>query len=144
MKPEYQHDVNALSMLCLQSPQGQSIPLSAIANITQTVGPLTVTHLAQLPSATISFDTLPGLSLSQATAAIQQVAREILPATITTSFQGSAQVFNQSFSDLGWLLLVSILVIYLIDISDNYQSFYVTSSSAANANIALQLVYTSK
>jgi hydrophobic/amphiphilic exporter-1 (mainly G- bacteria), HAE1 family len=54
------------------------------------------------------------VSLSQATEAIGKLAVEILPSTITTSFQGSAQVFNQSFGDLGWLLLVSIVVIYLI------------------------------
>ncbi|BCL37668.1 efflux RND transporter permease subunit [Nostoc sp. MS1] len=114
LKPEYQRDPTALGKLYIRSPNGQIVPLGAIANITQTVGPLTVTHLAQLPSATISFDTLPGVSLSQATEAIKQVAREILPATITPSFQGSAQVFNQSFNDLGWLLLISILVIYLI------------------------------
>jgi HAE1 family hydrophobic/amphiphilic exporter-1 len=114
LKQEFQQDPTALSMLYVRSSKGQLVPLAAIANITQTVGPLTVTHLAQLPSATISFDTLPGVSLSQATAAIQQVAQEILPATITTSFQGSAQIFNQSFNDLGWLLLISIVVIYLI------------------------------
>ncbi|OUL24951.1 efflux RND transporter permease subunit [Nostoc sp. 106C] len=114
LKPEFQRDPTALSILYIRSSNGQSIPLSAIANITENVGPLTVTHLAQLPSATISFETIPGVSLSQATDAIEQVAREILPATITTSFQGSAQVFSQSFNDLGWLLLVSIVVIYLI------------------------------
>ncbi len=114
LKPEYQRNPSALSMLYVRSSTGQIVPLKAIANITQTVGPLTVTHLAQLPSATISFDTLPGVSLSQATKAIQQVASEVLPATITTNFQGSAQVFNQSFNDLGLLLLVSIVVIYLI------------------------------
>ncbi|OUL21666.1 acriflavine resistance protein B [Nostoc sp. RF31YmG] len=114
LKPEFQRDPTALSILYIRSSNGQSIPLSAIANITENVGPLTVTHLAQLPSATISFETIPGVSLSQATDAIEQVAREILPATITTSFQGSAQVFSQSFNDLGWLLLISIVVIYLI------------------------------
>ncbi len=114
VKPEYQRDPNALSMIYLQSSTGQPIPLSAIANIVQTVGPLTVAHLSALPSATISFDTLPGVSLSQATEAIQEAAKEVLPATITSSFQGSAQVFSQSFNDLGMLLLVSIVVIYLI------------------------------
>ena len=114
VKPEYQRDPTALSMLYVPSRTGQPVPLSAIANITQTVGPLTVTHVAQLPSATISFDTLPGTSLSQATDAIKQAASELLPATITPSFQGSAQTFQQSFNDLGWLLLVSIVVIYLI------------------------------
>ncbi len=114
LKPEYQRDPNALSMLYVKSSTGQTIPLSAIANISQTVGPLTVTHLSALPSATISFDTIPGVSLSQATAAIKLAAQEILPSTITASFQGSTQVFQQSFNDLGLLLLVSIVVIYLI------------------------------
>jgi hydrophobic/amphiphilic exporter-1 (mainly G- bacteria), HAE1 family len=114
VKPEFQRDPSALSMLYVRSSSGRLVPLSAIATITQTVGPLTVTHLAQLPSATISFDTLPGVSLSQATEAIRKIAAEILPSTITPNFQGSAQVFQRSFSDLGWLLLVSIMVIYLI------------------------------
>ncbi|MFN6528792.1 efflux RND transporter permease subunit [Nostoc sp. ChiSLP03a] len=114
VKPEFQRDPSALSMLYVQSSTGKLVPLSAIANITQSVGPLTVTHVAQLPSATISFDTLPGTSLSQATDAIKQAASEVLPSTITPSFQGSAQTFQQSFNDLGVLLLVSIVVIYLI------------------------------
>ncbi|MEH2182602.1 efflux RND transporter permease subunit [Nostoc sp.] len=114
VKPEFQRDPSALSMLYVQSSTGKLIPLSAIANITQNVGPLSVTHVAQLPSATISFDTLPGTSLSQATDAIKQAASQVLPSTITPSFQGSAQTFQQSFNDLGVLLLVSIVVIYLI------------------------------
>ncbi|MEH2054356.1 efflux RND transporter permease subunit [Nostoc sp.] len=114
VKPEFQRDPSALSMLYVQSSAGKQVPLSAIANITQNVGPLTVAHVAQLPSSTISFDTLPGTSLSQATDAIKQAASELLPSTITPSFQGSAQTFQQSFNDLGALLLVSILVIYLI------------------------------
>lgn len=114
LKPEFQTDPSALSMLYIQSSKGQTIPLSAVSTITQGVGPLTVNHLSGLPSATISFDLLPGVSLSQATEAIQQVAREALPTTVTASFQGSSQVFQQSFNDLGQLLLVSIVVIYLI------------------------------
>jgi HAE1 family hydrophobic/amphiphilic exporter-1 len=114
LKPEFQRDPTALSLLYVRANDGKSIPLSTIATITQGVGPLTVNHLAQLPAATISFDTQLGTSLSDATAAIQQAAREVLPDTVTTSFQGSAKVFDQSFNDLGGLLLVSIVVIYLI------------------------------
>ncbi len=114
LKPEYQRNPSALSNIYVRSNKGQSVPLSAIATITPTVGPLTVNHLAELPSATISFELLPGTSLSQATAAIQKVAQDVLPSTITTDFQGSAKVFNQSFNNLGWLLLISIVVIYLI------------------------------
>jgi hydrophobic/amphiphilic exporter-1 (mainly G- bacteria), HAE1 family len=80
VKPEYQRDPNALSMLYVRSNAGRMVPLNAIATLTQAVGPLTVNHLSGLPSATLSFDTLPGTSLSQATAAIEQVAKELLPA----------------------------------------------------------------
>ncbi len=114
LKPEYQRDPSALSLLYVRSNTGQSIPLSSIATLSQTVGPLTIAHLSGLPSATISFDTLPGVSLSEATEAIKQAAKNILPSTVTAGFQGSTQAFQQSFGDLGWLLLVSIVVIYLI------------------------------
>ncbi|MBW4634628.1 MAG: efflux RND transporter permease subunit [Iphinoe sp. HA4291-MV1] len=114
LQPQFQRDPNALSLLYIRASNGQQVPLSTIANISQGVGPLTVTHLSQIPSATISFDLGSGMSLDQATQAINELARETLPSTITTSFQGSAQAFKQSFNDLGWLLLVSIVVIYLI------------------------------
>ena len=93
---------------------GAVMPLSSVANITQGIGPLTVNHLSGLPSATISFDTLPGTSLSDATDLIKQAAVEVLPNTVTASFQGAAQAFDDSFKSLGGLLIVSIVVIYLI------------------------------
>ncbi len=93
---------------------GVVLPLSSVATITQGIGPLTVNHLSGLPSATISFDTLPGVSLSDATALINKAAAEVLPSTVTASFQGAAQAFNDSFTSLGGLLIVSIVVIYLI------------------------------
>lgn len=114
LKPEFQKDATALSMIYVSDRNGSSVPLSAMASIIQNVGPLTVNHLAQLPSATISFDTQLGTSLNDATDAIKKVAKEVLPDTVTPSFQGSAQVFAQSFNDLGLLLLISIVVIYLI------------------------------
>jgi hydrophobic/amphiphilic exporter-1 (mainly G- bacteria), HAE1 family len=93
---------------------GVVLPLSSVATITQGIGPLTVNHLSGMPSATISFDTLPGVSLSDATALINKAAAEVLPSTVTASFQGAAQAFNDSFTSLGGLLVVSIVVIYLI------------------------------
>jgi HAE1 family hydrophobic/amphiphilic exporter-1 len=114
VSPEYQRDPSALSLLYVQSNQGKPIPLSAIATLVQGVSPLTVNHLSGLPAATISFDLTPGTSLSQATDAIKRVAQDTLPSSITASFQGSTQVFQQSFNSLGLLLVVSILVIYLI------------------------------
>ncbi len=137
LKPEYQRDPSALSSLYVRSSRpastttqtatttptsnttqtattGVLLPLSSVATITQGIGPLTVNHLSGLPSATISFDTLPGVSLSDATQLINKAAAEVLPSTVTASFQGAAQAFNDSFSSLGGLLVVSIVVIYLI------------------------------
>jgi hydrophobic/amphiphilic exporter-1 (mainly G- bacteria), HAE1 family len=114
LQPEYQRDPSALSSLYVRSTTGQVMPLSSVATISQGIGPLTVNHLSGLPSATISFDTLPGVSLSTASDAIKAVAKKVLPSTVTASFQGAAQAFDQSFSSLGSLLVVSIVVIYLI------------------------------
>jgi hydrophobic/amphiphilic exporter-1 (mainly G- bacteria), HAE1 family len=114
LKPEYQSDPSALSSLYVRSTTGQVMPLSSVATISQGIGPLTVNHLSGLPSATISFDTMPGVSLSDASGLIKQAAKQVLPSTVTASFQGAAQAFDDSFSSLGGLLIVSIVVIYLI------------------------------
>src|SRR5262249_8884086 len=86
------------------------------------VGPLLVNHLGQLPSATISFNLRPNISLSQATDEVQALAKKTLPATITSSFQGTAQVFQSSLKNLTWLLLIAVLVIYLV-LGMLYESF---------------------
>jgi hydrophobic/amphiphilic exporter-1 (mainly G- bacteria), HAE1 family len=114
LKPEYQRDPSALSSLYVKASNGRVMPLSSVANITQGIGPLTVNHLSGLPSATISFDMLPGTSLSDATDLIKKAAAAVLPNTVTASFQGAAQAFDDSFKSLGGLLVVSIVVIYLI------------------------------
>jgi hydrophobic/amphiphilic exporter-1 (mainly G- bacteria), HAE1 family len=114
LKPEYQRDPSALSSLYVRSTTGQVMPLSSVATISQGIGPLTVNHLSGLPSTTISFDTLPGVSLSDASGLIKQAAKAVLPSTVTASFQGAAQAFDDSFASLGSLLVVSIVVIYLI------------------------------
>src|SRR5205823_146842 len=98
------------------------VPLNAVAKFSTTLGPLLVNHLGQLPSATISFNLKPGVSLSQATAQVQALAKQTLPDTITTSFQGSAQAFQASLQNLQLLLLVAVLVIYLV-LGVLYESF---------------------
>ena len=121
-KPEFQKDTSALGRLFIHGSGGRLVPLSAVAGFSKTVGPATVNHFGEMPSTTISFNLKPGVSLSQATTQIQQVAKQNLPATITTTFQGSAQVFQQSLSNLTLLLLVAILVIYLV-LGILYESF---------------------
>ncbi len=112
--PRYQQDPNALDLLSVRAPSGQLIPLNAVATMTQDVGPLTISHVGQLASVTLSFNLKPGISLGDVTGKIEQLARETLPADITTSFQGSAQAFQSSLQGLGLLLLVAIFVIYIV------------------------------
>jgi HAE1 family hydrophobic/amphiphilic exporter-1 len=112
--PQYQMDPSALSMLYIRSTLGQLVPLNAVAKLTRGVGPLSVNHLGQLPSVTISFNLRPNVALGDAVAAVGKLARATLPATISTSFQGSAQAFQSSMKGLGILLVMAILVIYII------------------------------
>ncbi len=120
--PEHQLDPAALSSLYVRSESGALVPLSGLASFTQDVGPLSVAHLGQLPAVTLSFNLRPGISLSEAVTQVERLARETLPATISTSFQGTAQAFQDSTRGLGILLLVAILVIYLV-LGILYESF---------------------
>jgi len=101
---------------------GRLVPLSTVATFKRSIGPLLVNHLSQLPSATISFNLRPGVSLSAATDQVQALAKQTLPGTITTSFQGTAQIFQSSLQNLTLLLLVAVLVIYLV-LGILYESF---------------------
>jgi HAE1 family hydrophobic/amphiphilic exporter-1 len=121
--PRYQRDPTALSRLYIRSGTGRLIPLDAVATMTPGLGPLTVQHLGQLPAVTISFNTRPGVSLSDAVAQVERVQRELgVPATLNTTFQGTAQAFQDSLRGQGMLLLVTVLVIYLI-LGALYESF---------------------
>jgi len=122
VKPEYQRDPAALGRLYVRSSTGNLVPLAEVAKLSTGVGPAQVNHLGQLPSATVSFNLKPGVSLSQATAEVQNLAKQTLPASITTSFQGAAQVFQSSLQNLTLLLGVAILVIYLV-LGILYESF---------------------
>src|SRR3989441_1709843 len=122
LENQYQLDPSALSMLYVRSSTGQLVPLNAVAKLTRSLGPLTINHLGQLPSVTVSFNLRPGVSLGDAVDAVGKAAREMLPATVSTSFQGTAQAFESSVSGLGLLLLMAILVIYLV-LGILYESF---------------------
>jgi len=122
LESQYQRDVNALSSLYLRSKGGQLVPLSAVAKLTSTFGPLSVNHLGQLPAVTLSFNLKQGTSIGDAVNEINELARRSLPPTISTSFQGNAQAFQSSLSGLGMLLLMAILVIYIV-LGILYESF---------------------
>jgi len=120
--PQFQRDINALRMLYVRSDKGDLVPLSAVATMTQNVGPLSITHQGQLPSVTISFNTRPGVALGQATAAVEAAALTTIPAEITTSFSGTAQAFQASQQGLLALLILAIFVIYMV-LGILYESF---------------------
>jgi HAE1 family hydrophobic/amphiphilic exporter-1 len=122
LEPEFQRDPSALSLLYLRSSSNQLVPLRSVSKLSQGFGPLSVNHLGQLPSVTVSFDTKPGVSLSTAVDAVNKTAREVLPATVSTSFQGTAQAFQKSMQGLGLLLLGAMLVIYVV-LGILYESF---------------------
>jgi HAE1 family hydrophobic/amphiphilic exporter-1 len=120
--PQYYQNPNLLSLLYVRSSNGKLVPLDTIAKFTHTITPLLVNHLGQLPSATVSFNLKPGSSLGDAVPKIDRLVKETLPATITTTYQGSAQAFESSMSGLGFLLLLAIIVIYIV-LGILYESF---------------------
>jgi hydrophobic/amphiphilic exporter-1 (mainly G- bacteria), HAE1 family len=120
--PGFKLDPSALALLSVRSSTGQLVPLDTIAKVGRGVGPLTVNHAGQLPAVTISFNLRPGQSLGAAVSAIQGAAREILPATVSTRFQGTAQAFQASLAGLGLLLAMAVLVIYVV-LGILYESF---------------------
>jgi HAE1 family hydrophobic/amphiphilic exporter-1 len=114
LAPDQQRNAEALSLLYLRSRSGKLVSLDTVATVAHEVGPLTVNHLGQLPAVTLSFNTRPGFSLGQATAAIEAIAKTELPPTVNYAFQGSAQAFASSLQGLGLLLVVAVLVIYIV------------------------------
>ena len=114
VQKQFQADPNMLSDLYIRSSSGRLVPLSAVSRFTTSVGPLTVSHTGQMPSVTISFNLAPGVALGQAVDEVQKLASSTLPISITASFQGSAQAFQQSLTGLGVLLVMTVLIIYLV------------------------------
>ena len=104
-------------------PSGNSIPLSAVTKMAPSVGALQVNHQGNQPAVTISFNLAPGYSLGQAVDAIRAIERESrLPITVTTGFQGSAQVFQDSLKGQGVLVLAALFAAYVV-LGILYESF---------------------
>jgi HAE1 family hydrophobic/amphiphilic exporter-1 len=122
LDPEFMKNPQALSMLYVRSSSGELVPLDAVAKLIPTVGPLAVNHSGQAPSVTLSFNLKPGTSLGDAVDEVNKAAKATLPATVTTSFQGTAQAFQSSLQGLGLLLVIAIAVIYMV-LGILYESF---------------------
>jgi HAE1 family hydrophobic/amphiphilic exporter-1 len=115
--PELQGKVDSLNSIYIKSPlTGDLVPLSVFAHWTTVpVRPLSISHQGQFPATTISFNLAQGVSLGEATTAIDKAVSEMgVPATIASSFQGTAQAFQQSLGTVPLLILAALVVVYLI------------------------------
>ena len=122
MAPRFQSSPLDLNKLYISGSHGEVVPLAQVAELEPTLGPAAINHSGQLPSVTISFNTPPNADLAKVTAAVQKVALQTLPGTITSQFSGTAQAFQSSSSGLGVLLLITVFVIYII-LGILYESF---------------------
>ncbi len=121
--PRYQVDAASLSRLYVSAADGTLVPLTAVTKIGAATTPLSINHLGQLPSATISFDLGRGMALSDAVSTIDRVKRQIaLPDSVQTSFQGTAAAFQSSMSNVAELLIIAIIVVYIV-LGILYESF---------------------
>ena len=120
--PQYYEDPSMLSWFRLRTSTGDLVPLDTVAKVQRSAGPLLINHLGQFPSVTISFNLSPGAALSDAVSKIDDLKSSIVPPNISCSFQGTAQVFQSSLSNLGILLFVAIMVIYIV-LGILYESF---------------------
>jgi multidrug efflux pump len=112
---KYSQDPQALRDVYLRSSNGRSVPLSTVATSRSSSTALAVNHDGLFPSATVSFNLRPGVSLSQATALIEQMrARLDVPATIRGFFSGTLQAYQQSLRSEPWLVLMALVAVYIV------------------------------
>jgi hydrophobic/amphiphilic exporter-1 (mainly G- bacteria), HAE1 family len=114
LDPQYQQYADSLEKLSFKTPRGALVPLPAIVSTKETVGPQSINHSGQLPSVNVSFGLKPGVSLGAAVESIRRLASDLMPATVTIAFEGSAKVFQESTKNLGLLLFVAIGVVYIV------------------------------
>ncbi len=121
--PKFQEDPDALKDIYVKSTTGAMVPLSAVTHFETQRIPLAVNHQAQSPATTLSFNLTPGVSLSEATQAIQQARVDIgMPSAIHGGFAGSAQAFKDSLKSEPWLILLALVAVYIV-LGILYESF---------------------
>jgi len=114
VRPEFQKSPDALRGIYVHSPLGPDVPLSAIARFETANTTLTVNHQGLFPAATLSFNLAPGVSLGDATVAIERLRREIgMPASIHADFAGTAAAFKESLANEPLLILAALLSVYV-------------------------------
>ncbi len=113
--PQFSQNPDSLKNIYVHSNSGMQVPLASFSHFQTSSTALAVNHPGQFPVVTLSFNLAPGVSLGEATQAIQQTERDIhLPPSIHTSFQGTAAAFQNSLSSEPWLILAAIVTVYIV------------------------------
>jgi multidrug efflux pump len=115
LDPQFQLDTGALRHLYVRSAAGQLVPLSTFTRVEESVAPITINHQGLFPSVTLFFDLSQGYSLGDAVAAVQAFERGLVaPASLITSFEGTAQAFQASLKSQPYLIAAAILAVYIV------------------------------
>jgi multidrug efflux pump len=113
--PMYQRDPSILSKLYLPGAAGAQVPLSAVATLTRTTAPLAISHQAQFPAVSLSFNLAPGAALGDAVDAVKSIEQRIaMPGSIVGVFAGDAAEFSKSLAGQPWLILAALVTIYIV------------------------------
>lgn len=114
-QPYFQTTVERLDDIYLIGLNQSKIPLHSLVKIEQRNAPLVISRQGQFPSATLSFNLAPNVSLSDAAAIIERVKLESeIPPTVDVSFEGTAKVFQNSLNHQTWLILAALVVVYIV------------------------------
>ncbi|TLZ23455.1 MAG: MdtB/MuxB family multidrug efflux RND transporter permease subunit [Gammaproteobacteria bacterium] len=115
LRPSAAQGSGPLAGLYVAAVNGNEIPLTSVARVSQGTSPLAINHLGQFPAATISFNVAPGASLGSAVSAIKAVQDELgIPASVQLSFQGAALAFQGTLTSTLWLILAAIVTVYIV------------------------------
>jgi multidrug efflux pump len=115
VKPEFRRDPGDLSSVYIRSELQGMTPLSAIATVQERSTPLAINHQGQFPVVTVSFNLAEDSSLGDAVTAIHQTQQTLqMPASIITSFQGTAAAFEASLSNTPLLILAALVTVYIV------------------------------
>ncbi|MDP1868795.1 MAG: efflux RND transporter permease subunit [Bradyrhizobium sp.] len=113
--PVYQRDPSILSKLYLPGVAGAQVPLSAVATLTRTTAPLAISHHAQFPAVSLSFNLAPGEALGDAVNAVKSIEQRIgMPSSIVGVYSGDAAEFSKSLAGQPWLILAALVTIYIV------------------------------
>ena len=113
--PQFSEDPNGLKFLYVTAAGGRQVPLGAVARYDRAASPLSVNHQGQFPSATVSFNLAPGVSLGDAVLQIQQAENDLrVPANISGSFTGTAQAYRESIANQPFLIVAALLAVYIV------------------------------